>query len=69
MWNKTNGIGFLFVLCLTLLSIDDMLDWVWHLSYPKWMNVICSVFVFILWFLGLIFLYEAEKAMKTKRKK
>lgn len=69
MWNKANGIGFLFVLYLTLLSIDDMLDWVWHLSYPKWMNVICSVFVFILWLLGLTFLYEAEKAMKTKRKK
>lgn len=69
MWSKTNGIGFLFVLYLTLLSIDDMLNWVWHLSYPKWMKVICSVFVFILWFLGLIFLYEAEKAMKTKRKK
>ena len=47
MWSKTNGIGFLFVLYLTLLSIDDMLNWVWHLSYPKWMNVICSVFVFI----------------------
>ena len=69
MWSKTNGIGFLFVLYLTLLSIDDMLNWVWHLSYPKWMNVICSVFVFILWLLGLTFLYEAEKAMKTKRKK
>ncbi len=69
MWSKANGIGFLFVLCLTLLSIDDMLNWVWHLSYPKWMNVICSVFVFILWLLGLTFLYEAEKAMKTKRKK
>ena len=69
MWSKANGIGFLFVLYLTLLSIDDMLNWVWHLSYPKWMNVICSVFVFILWLLGLTFLYEAEKAMKTKRKK
>lgn len=69
MWSKTNSIGFLFVLFLTLQSIDGMVGWAWHLHYPEWINMICVICVFILWFSGLAFLYEAEKTMKSKRKK
>ncbi|GEM_PF-3465168 len=66
--DKTEAIGFLFVLLITFQSIGDMCEWVSSLPYPQWVKAIGYVFALALWICGMAFLYFAEKAMRNKKK-
>lgn len=65
---KTDAVGFLFVLLLTLQSIGDMCEWISRLPYPQWVKGIGYVLALILWLSGLAFLKLAEKAIRNRKK-
>ena len=62
-------IGFFYVSILTLISIAGMLDWIFRLNAPTWVNIILGIGAFFLWISGLIFLRKAEIEVFTKKNK
>lgn len=67
--DKSEAVGFFFVLFITLSSIDDMCEWIWSLASPQWVKILGVICALALWITGLAYLYEAEKAMIYKRRK
>ena len=67
--DKSEAVGFFFVLFITLSSIDDMCEWIWSLASPQWVKILGVICALALWITGLAYIYEAEKAMIYKRRK
>lgn len=63
MKDKTLIIGFFYVTFVSLVSIDDVMNYIVRFSLPKWVEIICIVGGIFLWLCGMAFLYRAEKIM------